>query len=214
MYKIDDKQVTISFKKALKATISKLQKERYSIINEDDFKCYLFASLSSDKVLGKEFVSNSGEKLKIIHSEYYHPNSNGSGAGSFDIAVLDPNRLHEDINIGNRSIHNRKPVLIGCEIKWRRNSYREYIEYWIEKDSAKFIPNKNFTNFASKLGYVIYVHFADNKLYQHNKREIDNLKLFMRNMQMRLVKYGQKIKIIYIQVNKSDTKFEYKIVEV
>lgn len=211
---INKNQIVGKFETALAATVEMLKKEKYSIINEDDFKCYLFANLVTDNFLGKEFESNGGEKLKIVHSKYYHPNANGSGAGSFDIGVLDPNRLDEDINEGNRSICNRKPVLIGCEIKWRRNCYKEYIEYWIRKDALKFVPNKKLIKFASKLGYVIYVHFADKKMYQHNEKELRNLRKFMQDMKIKLSQHGIKIKIVYLQISKIGSKFGYKIIKV
>ncbi len=208
------KRIVNHFEKAVTSTISLMKKEKYSIINEDDFKCYLFSAMLADPLLGREYKATTGERLKIIHTEYYHPNANSSGAGSFDLAILDPDRLHVDINRGIRSIHNRKPVLVGCEMKWRRNSNIWYIKYFLKADSLKFIPNKKFAEHASRFGYVMYIHFADTASHQHTKKELQHLKEFMESLKERLSREGQVLHLLYLQINKKESSFTYDLIRV
>jgi|GEM_PF-4254351 len=216
------------FHKGLLKCFDFMKENPLFVLNEDDFKCFLYSELKERAVFWRPLsTENDGEKIPLLHAEYWHSNADkfkstvsgeehkGKGFGSYDLAILNPMSLGKNVvesheisknsTLGRRGVKNRKEVLIGCELKWRRNSYPEYIEYFLEEDIATFLPDTK-TSYFSRYGYVVYVHYCDLPLYKHDKKTIDEIKRFTRKImaQYQFRKRGQVVKAYLFQIIKAD----------
>lgn len=237
MEKINVACLNKEFNETLKGCFDFMKENPFYVLNEDDFKCFLYSELRQKEIFWQSHsTENNYEKIPLLHVEYWHPNAalfksaisgekhKGKGFGSYDLAILNPKTLaqnavesHENSKksaLGRRGVKNRKEVSIGCELKWRRNSYPEYIEYFLEEDISTFLPNSDKSYF-SPYGYVVYVHFSDAPLYNHNKKTINSIKKFTQNSLVRYKfnKRGQTIKVYLFQIIKKIDKVETELYE-
>lgn len=125
--------------------IDKFQDCPRFFFTEFDLQSYLYHLLISKDIFKKEYITETGYPIGIVHIEY------PATGGKFDLVVLDPQK------VGKLPI-SKQNILCGIEIGLNQN-----FEHF-ERDYTKFVPE---TENKVSFGYVLHfvkgfnVHWED-----------------------------------------------------
>lgn len=206
-----NKIIKQKFEKALLRVLKIARKSAYEILNESNLKCFLFAELSKEAIFRKKFLTKEHYKLNILHTEYWHWRK--TGRGLHDLVILDKDRIRNVACVGNAcgDYVDKKPVLIGCELKVKyylrlpRDLY--YIITKMKDDSSAFVPKTGREGENAKYGYVVFVNQAE-------KRNDETKIKLLREKLEKLQSTRKKVKFNYLELPEKNTKNDSTLITV
>lgn len=212
------------FKQCLHSFIEK-DLEYGVVLNEADMKCRLYNRLFKISDFSKRSKESRGEEGKfavnLVHSEYYRYQTAGSRKGErgrWDVAILypesypEPSITREDkVAWGNRDYHNRRPVMIGCELKFKY--YRDTDREWdVTKQELTDDASVFSGRYAPEFGYVVHFEIVRTKedASNHtlkNEKNLSKKRAQIKSLLHALKKHHRNIHLYFLQYNEDTEEF-------
>jgi len=129
-----------------------IQEHPHRLINEHDFKAYIYSILVREKSCNKFVIDKDNDENYLVHCEYcrgyYQNNGKFKNIGFWDIAIL---KEEQD----NKFWWKEKPVFLGIELKLNIDEKSKKIIYDIECDQPAVDSEKGFNEYAD---YALLFH--------------------------------------------------------